>query len=199
LRWRAFLNRRRLPLRSLAGGAGRSKARPGGDSRHLGERVEGLAFRQNRSLASANVSLRVGFRFVRQRRTRSVEHHAFGPFMIRMDPDVDLIERNVRTWRTCNRRGATLVRGKQRCEQKASHPSEILKQRHGYTPSAPICRLQLTATGFAEIAQWVHLVDQIGQVDECPVRGQIGIEDQPARLLGRFNHGIAGENLHTCD
>jgi hypothetical protein len=41
------------------------------------------------SLASANVGLRVGFRFVRQRRTRSVKHHAFGPFMIRMDPDVD--------------------------------------------------------------------------------------------------------------
>ena len=30
------------------------------------------------------------------------------------------------------------------------------------TVSAPICRLQLTATGFAEIAQWVHLIDQIG-------------------------------------
>jgi hypothetical protein len=28
--------------------------------------------------------------------------------------------------------------------------------------SAPICRLQLTATGFAEIAQGVHLLDQIG-------------------------------------
>ena len=61
-----------------------------------GERVEGLAFRQNGSLASANIGLAVGFRIVRRRRTRSVQHHAFGPFVIRMDPDVDLlIERNI--------------------------------------------------------------------------------------------------------
>jgi hypothetical protein len=65
--------------------------------RHLGERFEGLSFRQNGSLASANVGLAVGFRIVRQRRTRGVQHHPFGPFMIRIDPDVDLlIERNVR-------------------------------------------------------------------------------------------------------
>src|ERR1700730_16773967 len=67
------------------------------------------------------------------------------------------------------------------------------------TVSAPICRLQFAATGLAEIAQWVHLFDQVRQVDECPVRGQIGIEDQSARLLGCFNHGIAGENLHSGD
>src|SRR6201993_2454257 len=67
------------------------------------------------------------------------------------------------------------------------------------TISAPIGRLQFAAAGLAEIAQWVHLVDQVGQVDECPVRGQIGIEYQPARLFGRFNHGIAGENLHSGD
>ena len=91
LELRAFLNRRGLPL----GGAGRSKTRPCG-GRHLGERVEGLAFRQNGSLASANIGLAVGFRIVRRRRTRSVQHHAFGPFVIRMDPDVDLlIERNI--------------------------------------------------------------------------------------------------------
>jgi hypothetical protein len=70
---------------------------------------------------------------------RRVEHDAFGPFMIRMDPDVDLlITRNVRTRR--NRHGTTPVDGKQRCEQKASHPSEILKQRHRYTPSTPVSR-----------------------------------------------------------
>jgi hypothetical protein len=67
------------------------------------------------------------------------------------------------------------------------------------TVSAPICRLQFTATGFAEIAQRVHLVDQLGQIDECSVRGQIGFEDQPTCLLGRLNHGIARKDFHTGD
>ena len=58
--------------------------------RHLGERFEGPAFRQNGGLA-------VGSRIVRERRTRGVQHHAIGPFVIRMDPNVGLlIERNVR-------------------------------------------------------------------------------------------------------
>jgi hypothetical protein len=49
-----------------------------------------------RHLGSANVGPRVGF--LRQRRTRGIEHHAFRPFLIRMDSDVDFrIERNVRT------------------------------------------------------------------------------------------------------
>jgi hypothetical protein len=78
--------------------------------------------------ASANVSLGLGFRFMRQRRTRRLEHHAFRPFMIRMDPDVDfLIERNVRTRRRGNRCGAAPVRSKKRREKKASHPPEILE------------------------------------------------------------------------
>ena len=162
LRWRAVPNQRRVPLRSLAGGAGRSKTRPGRDSRHLGERVEGLAVRQNGGLASANVRLRVGFRFVRQRRARSVQHHALGPLMIRMDSDVDLlIEPNIRTWRASNGYRATLVRGKQRCEQKASHPSEILKQWHDYTTSARLSRLQFAAAGLTEIPQRIHFVDQL--------------------------------------
>ena len=68
-------------------------------ARHLGERFERLAFRWNGSLASGNVGLAVGLRIVRRRRTRGVQHHAFGPFMIRMNPDVDLlIERDVRLW-----------------------------------------------------------------------------------------------------
>jgi hypothetical protein len=66
-------------------------------ARHLGERFERLAFRWNGSPASGNIGLAVGFRIVRLRRTRGVQHHAFGPFMICMDPDVDLlIERNIR-------------------------------------------------------------------------------------------------------
>jgi hypothetical protein len=35
--------------------------------RHLGERIEGLAVRQNGGLASANVRLAVGFSIVRRR------------------------------------------------------------------------------------------------------------------------------------
>jgi hypothetical protein len=85
-----------------------------------------------------------------------------------------------------------------RRDREASHRPEILNNGL-VTVSAPICRLQFTAAGLAEIAQGVHLVDQVGQVDECPVRRQIGIEDQPARLLGGFNHGIARENLHSGD
>jgi len=45
------------------------------------------------------------------------------------------------------------------------------------TVSASICRLQFAAAGLAEIAQRIHLVDQVGQIDECPVRGQIRVED----------------------
>lgn len=37
--------------------------------------------------------------------------------------------------------------------------------------------LQCAATGFAEVAQWIHLVDQRRQVDECPVRGKIGLNE----------------------
>ena len=62
-----------------------------------------------------------------------VEHHAFGPFMIRVDPDVDLlIERNAAL---CDDRcGEAPVRGKKRREKKASYPPEILLQRHGRAP-----------------------------------------------------------------
>jgi hypothetical protein len=76
---------------------GQSEALP----RHLGERFERLAFRWYGGLASGNIGLADGFRIARRRRTRGVQHHTFGPFMIRMDPDVDLlIERNVRLWLT---------------------------------------------------------------------------------------------------
>ena len=55
--------------------------------------------------------------------------------MIRVDPDVDLlIERNVGL--RSNRCGEAPVRGKKRREQKASHPPEILKHRHGRSLSA---------------------------------------------------------------
>jgi hypothetical protein len=57
-----------------------------------------------------------------------VKHDAFGPFLIRMDSDIDhLIERNVRTPRERDRRGDAPARSKQRREKKASHPSEILQ------------------------------------------------------------------------
>src|ERR1700722_20817807 len=59
------------------------------------------------------------------------------------------------------------------------------------TVSAPICRLQFAAAGLAEIVQRIHLVDQVRQVAERPVRGQISVEDQSPRLLGRFDHSIA--------
>ena len=93
----------------------------------LGERAERLALGLGGRFASANVSLGLGFRFLRQRRTRRLEHHAFRPFMIRMDPDVDfLIERNV-TRRRGSRCGAAPVRSKKHREKKASHPPEILE------------------------------------------------------------------------
>ena len=66
-------------------------------------------------------------------------------------------------------------------------------------PQRRVRGLQFAAAGLAEIAQRIHLVDQVGQVDECPVRGKIGFQDQPARLLGRFDHGIARKDFHPCD
>ena len=96
--------------------------------------------------------------------------------MIRMDPDVDsLIEGNVRTWCKGNRGGKAPVSRKKRREKEASHPAKILKQWHGQRASAPVGRLQFAAAGLAEIAQRIHLVDQVGQVDECPVWRQISI------------------------
>jgi hypothetical protein len=53
------------------------------------KRVGRLALPLGARFASANVSLGVGCRFTRQCGTRRVEHHAFRPFMIRMDPDID--------------------------------------------------------------------------------------------------------------
>ena len=120
--------------------------------RHLGERFEGLAFRQNGSLASGNVGLAVGFRIVRQRRTRGVQHHAFGPFMIRMDPDVDLlIERNVRRVESIGA-GKHQFAASSAASKKASYPPEILKQRHGQRASTRVRGLQFAAAGLAEIA-----------------------------------------------
>jgi hypothetical protein len=119
----AFLNRRTLSL-CTPGVAGRSKTRPCG-RHHLGERFEGLRFCWNGSLASGNVGLAVGVRIVRQRRMRGVQHHALGPFMIGMDPDVDLlIERNVRL--RINRCREAPVCGEECREKKASYPPEIL-------------------------------------------------------------------------
>ena len=98
------------------------------------ERVGGLAFRRSGSAAFASIGLAVGFRLHR-RRTRGVQHHTLRPFMIRVDPDVNLaIERNVRRW--SNRCREAPVRGKERHEQKASHPAKVLKQRHGRSLNA---------------------------------------------------------------
>ena len=72
--------------------------------------------------------------------------------MIRMDSDVDfLVERNV-GMRRCNRPGEAPIRHKERPEMKASHPPEILKQRHDQEGSASVGRLQFAAAGLAEIA-----------------------------------------------
>jgi hypothetical protein len=44
-----------------------------------------------------------------------------------MDPDVDfLIERNIREWGACNRRGATPVCDEECRDKEASDPTEIL-------------------------------------------------------------------------
>jgi len=103
--------------------------------RHLGERFEGLGLRENGSFASGNVGLAVGFRIVRQRRKRGVQDHAFRPFLIRMNSDVDLlIERNASVWSDRDREAP--IRGKQRREQKAPYPPEILKHRHDRSLSA---------------------------------------------------------------
>ena len=81
--------------------------------------------------------------------------------MIRMDPNADLlIEWNIRL--RSNRRGEAPVRGKKCRKQKASHPPEILKHRHGREPQRRVGGLQFAAAGLAEIAQRIHLVDQVG-------------------------------------
>src|SRR5262249_2637828 len=64
------------------------------------------------------------------------------------------------------------------------------------TSSEPVSRLQFATTGFAEVAQWIHLFDQCRQVDERPVGGKIGFDDQLSRLLSPFNHSIACNNFH---
>jgi hypothetical protein len=46
------------------------------------------------------------------------------------------------------------------------------------TNSAPVTRLQFATAGFTEIAQRIHVVDQAGQIDECPVWGKVGFDDQ---------------------
>jgi hypothetical protein len=89
LRRCAFLNPRGFPFRSLADGAGPSKTRFDVDVTHLGERVQRLAFLHNWRLAFAKAGLRVGL--LRQGRTPGVENHAFRPFVIRVDPNVDLM------------------------------------------------------------------------------------------------------------
>jgi hypothetical protein len=113
-------------FRTLTSGTGRSKTRSDGERRHLGERVERLAFSLGDSLVvRPDLS---DFCFKRQLRTSGVEHSAIGPPMIGMDPDVDpLVQRDVRRWRGGGRLGKPPVCSKQRREKKASHPPEILK------------------------------------------------------------------------
>jgi hypothetical protein len=66
------------------------------DILHLGKRLEGLALCLGKSLARPNVTPRIDFCFMRQRRASRVKHHSFRPFMIRVDPDVDpLVQRNL--------------------------------------------------------------------------------------------------------
>jgi hypothetical protein len=52
-------------------------------------------------------------------------------------------------------------------------------------------RLQFAAAGFAEIPQRIHLVNKLGQVDECPVRRKVGVKNQPTGFLCRLNDGVA--------
>ena len=104
--------------------------------------------------------------------------------MIRMDSNVDLyIER-----RTSSRQ----------IEPRAenSQPTQNTETGHGRRASARARGLKFATTGFAEVAQWIHLLDQCRQVDECPVGGKIGFDDQLSRLLGRFNHSIACKDFH---
>ena len=59
-------------------------------------------------------------------RTSGVKHHSFGPFMARLDPDVDALTQR----RPGRRRIGDIARkppacGKKRDEKKASHPPEI--------------------------------------------------------------------------
>jgi hypothetical protein len=133
-----------------------------------------LAFRQNGSLASANIGLAVGFRILRQRRARGVQHHSLGPFMIRVDPDVNLlIERNVR-WGSIG--GNTSLW--QECREKKTSTTRNIEDRHDQA-STPMrdCSSRRQAS---LKSLWIHLVDG-RQVDEGNVRGR-WFQDQPSRL-----------------
>jgi hypothetical protein len=74
-------------------------------------------------------------------------------------------------------RGARTIGAEQHQFAAKSAPRRKLPTHPKYsnngmvTVSAPICRLQFAAAGLAEIAQRFHLVDQVGQIDECPVWG----------------------------
>src|SRR6266850_688238 len=61
LRWHSFPKPRVLLLCGRAGRAGRSETRSDRNARHLGERVEGFAFRCNGGFASANAGLHADF------------------------------------------------------------------------------------------------------------------------------------------
>jgi hypothetical protein len=87
----AFHDRSGLPRRSLASGAGRTKAWPDRNGCYFGKRVEGPAVFRDRWLASARTRLGVG---ALHQRVGRVKHHALGPFVMRVWIRI-LIERNV--------------------------------------------------------------------------------------------------------
>jgi hypothetical protein len=129
----------KIPLRCSASRAGRSKTRADGDSRHLGERVERLALRLGECLARSKVAPRFKFRVRRRYRTSRVEYHSFRPFLIRVDPNVDPPgQRDVGRPRTSNRHGRAPVRGEQRRDKEASHPTRNTSTKHGHSLSADL-------------------------------------------------------------
>jgi hypothetical protein len=88
-----------------------------------------MPFGCNRLLTSL-LTLRLGFGLGAfsgcQPRMRGVKHHSLGPFMLRMDPDVDALTQR----RPGRRRIGDIARkppacGKKRGEKEASHPPEI--------------------------------------------------------------------------
>jgi Homeodomain-like domain len=57
--------------------------------------------------------------------------------------------------------------------------------------------LQLTPACFAESSQQIYLLDYLRQVDEVPVRGDIGLNNRLSDFFGFPDHIIARQNFHS--
>jgi len=79
-----------------------------------------------------------------------------------------------------------------------SRPTQNTDVAAWQVTSAAASRLKFPAIRIAEIAQRIHSIEHLRQVDECLVRRKVGFDDQVTCLLGCFDDVAARQDSHSA-